>query len=218
MSTFNFVVASFPLALYFITLAILHSGARPFVVGGKRDFFALALATSGFALIGPGQFAPTLNAAYVWKSGLWLWAGALYLCVVFLVALKLRPRLVVYNAVVETLRKSLTTAALNLDDEARWSGDSMNLPGLGVQFYLDEARAMRVVSVVGIGRDFSAAGWKRFAASLNLEIKRQDGARRFHAPRVLFALLGLALLAADSACFVLRFDEIREAASVYLNM
>ena len=218
MSTLNFVVASFPLALYFLTLAILHSGKRPFVVGGKRDFFALALATSGLILIGPGQFAPTLNAVYVWRSSVWLWAGALYLCLALFVALKLRPRLVVYNSVLDSFRKMITSAALTLDDEARWSGDAMNLPGLGVQFYVEETRAFRVVSIVGIGRDFSSVGWKRFASTLNLEIKRQDPARTALATRFLFGLLGFAFLAADSACFIMRFDEIREAASAYLNM
>ena len=54
-----------------------------------------------------------------------------------LVLLVLRPRLVIYNISVDQLRPILAELVEQLDSEARWAGDSLALPALGVQLHLD---------------------------------------------------------------------------------
>lgn len=191
MTPFYIVVAGFPLALYFIALACLHWRSTPFAVDGRRDFVALAFALSGVFFVGPGQAAVPYGAALVWKNGVWILCGALYFLVVLLISSTLRPKIVVYNATRDQLRKILSTLAVTLDDEARWAGLALNLPGLGVQFYLDDAGIGRVATLVAIGPR-SAQGWKRLENELTARLKDEKAAR----PNgwLIFAAFGAATL------------------------
>ena len=220
MTPFYFVVASLPFALYFLALAGLHSGDRARVVTGRRDCLALALATSGLFFIGPGQIAPTLSSLSTWGVGIWGWIATLYLLIAFFVALKLSGRYVVYNTSAESLRKQLTQAALQLDDEARWNGVAMNLPGLGVQFYVDDSPLGRTATLIRIDRGQSADGWRRLGAALVSEIQSSSASSRsWRRTRWLwFALLGGSLLVADYVCFARYFDEISEAAMTFFRI
>ena len=220
MTAFYFVVATLPLALYWLALAGLHVGARPRVVSGRRDCLALALATSGLFFIGPGQIAPTLSSLMTWGYGVWGWLAALYFLAALFVALKRTPCYVVYNTTQDALRKTLTKAALQLDDEARWSGVSMNLPGLGVQFYLDDSPLGRTTTLIRIGRDQSSNGWRRLGQALDAELKAAPPASRsWRSTRWLFfALLGGSLLVADYLCFARYFDEICDAAMTFFRI
>jgi hypothetical protein len=68
-----------------------------------------------------------------------------------LVLLLLRPRLVIYNISVDKLRPILAEIVSELDPNARWAGDSLVLPGLGVQLYVDHFAAFRNVSLISAG-------------------------------------------------------------------
>lgn len=214
MTLLAFEIATVPLALYLLALARAHFGARPRLVEGARDFFALGTAISGFVFIGPGQIAPPMGAILTWKANVWILFLALYFLALALVALNLRPRIVAYNATLETLRTALATVALRLDDEARWSGVALNMPTLGVQFYLEDSPRGRAPTVVAIGREFSREGWKRLIESLDAEFKT---ATTLATPKkstlwAWFAACGCALLAVDGYCYAKYFNEIRAAA------
>ncbi|MBQ5367638.1 MAG: hypothetical protein IIU43_09210, partial [Thermoguttaceae bacterium] len=71
MTLFYFVVATFPLALYWLALAWLHGRSVPCAVSGRRDFIALCLALSGVFFIGPGQLLTTWGASAVWGKYVW---------------------------------------------------------------------------------------------------------------------------------------------------
>lgn len=215
MTAFCFIVATVPLALYWLALAWLHSRPQPFAVDGRRDFIALALALFGVFFIGPGSVLAPLSAMLVWGPNVWVLCGALYFCVVVLLASAQRPRVVVYNATADELRKTLSRVALSLDDEARWAGASLNLPNLGVQFYVDSAAWGRVATLVGLG-ERSPQGWARLERELRRELASWEPTRR--RGRFTFAALGWGALIASVVVFAWRQEAIAAALSFYLSV
>jgi hypothetical protein len=93
------------------------------------------------------------------------------------VLLLLRPRLVIYNIRADQLRPILADLVERLDPAARWAGDSLALPGLGVQLHVEQWWRMRNVSLVSAGPHQDHQGWRRLetalaAALAQLEVKR----------------------------------------------
>jgi hypothetical protein len=160
------------------------------LVSGGRDAAALALAVSGLAIIGPIELFFPFTAAARFGPHVWLLLLALYALCVVLVLLLLRPRLVIYNIAVDKLRPILAELVEKLDAEARWAGDSLVLPGLGVNLYIDNFPALRSASLISAGGDQSHQGWRRLETALGDALAREDIARN---PRGL-SLLGAGLL------------------------
>lgn len=215
MTPFLFVVATIPFALYFLALAWLHSRSRPTLITSRRDFVAASVAVSGVLFVGPLQVLPGVSAWTTWGVGVWGLLIVFYVLIVALVSARLRPRFVVYNTTMETLRRALTTIAVEFDEDARWSGDAMNMPGLGVQFYLDDSPRGRVTTVVSIGRDISPSGWKRLRKALDKELEQAPRPPRRAWPT--FVAAGVALLVADVFCFVHYYTQICEALAFYMS-
>lgn len=216
MTSFCFIVATVPLGLYWLALAWLHSRPQPFAVDGRRDFIALALALFGVFFIGPGSITAPLSAMTTWGATVWVLCGALYFCVVLLLSSLQRPRIVVYNATSDELRAPLSRVALSLDDEARWAGASLNLPNLGVQFYVDAAGLGRVATLVGLGEERSPQGWLRLETELRRELASLEPTRRRGWPA--FAALGWGALAASGLVFAWRHEAVASALSFYLSV
>ena len=216
MTPFYFVVATLPMALYILALAWLHWRPTPFAVDGRRDFIALSFALSGVFFIGPGQLLAPFGAMLVWGANVWILCGLLFVCVVFLISATLRPRVVVYNASRDQLRKALTSLAITLDDEARWAGASLNLPGLGVQFYIEDGGIGRVASLVGFGAERSTQGWRRLETELSEQLQKLEPSRR--PGRWLFAAVGWAVLIADAFCVSAFYTEIGDAFRFFLSV
>ncbi|MBR4833403.1 MAG: hypothetical protein IKU86_03600 [Thermoguttaceae bacterium] len=216
MTPFCFVVATVPLALYFLALGCLRRRPKPFVVDGRRDFIALCLALSGVFFVGPGSILPPFGAMVVWRASVWVLCGLLCFCVVVLVSSLRRPRIVAYNATREQTRAALSRVAISLDDEARWAGSSLNLPSLGVQFYLDDAGWGRVATLVGFGPERSPQGWLRLEKELRREFDAVEPTRR--RGWLLFAALGWGTLLADAAVWACFYREISDAFRFYLSV
>ncbi len=216
MTPFCFVVATVPLALYWIALGSLHRRSKPFVVDGRRDFIALCLALSGVFFIGPGSILAPFGAMAVWRANVWILCGLLVFCVVLLASSLRRPRIVVYNATREQTRAALSRVAIALDDEARWAGASLNLPSLGVQFYVEDAAWGRVATLVGFGPERSPQGWLRLEKELRREFDSAESPRR--RGRLFFVALGWGTLLADAAVWACFYREISDAFRFYLSV
>ena len=216
MTPFYFIVASLPFALYLLALAWLHGRRRPTLATGRRDCCALVLSTVGALFIGPLQILPGFSAWVAWGPNVWLLVAAFFVLVLLAVLTRLRPRFVVYNTTLDILRKAISKIAIELDVDARWNGDAMNMPGLGVQFYLDDCSWGRVTSIVSIGRELSVSGWNRLRAALDATLAQTDAPARRRSP--FFLLAGIALLAANVWCFVKFYDQICDAAAFYLSV
>jgi hypothetical protein len=149
-----------------LLLGLINLSSRPLVTSGGRDLAALALGISGLMLVGPLELFFPEVAVERFGGYVWLLLMGLYVLLVVLLTLLLRPRLVLYNVTAEQLRSTLASVVAELDPDARWAGESLVLPRLGVQLYLEPFLAMRNVQLVSSGPHQSYAGWRRLEQSL----------------------------------------------------
>ena len=165
-------VALSPLAAYVLLLGLTNLSSRPLLTSGGRDLAALALGISGLAVVGPLElffpdFAVHRSGGYVWLLLL-----GLYALLVVLLVLVLRPRLVIYNMTVEQLRPTLANVVSELDPDARWAGECLVMPRLGIQLHLEPFPALgplppvRNVQLVSSGPHQNLAGWRRLERGL----------------------------------------------------
>jgi hypothetical protein len=187
MDPLRLCLALGPLAVYFLLLGAVNLTRRPFLVSGGRDLAALALALTGLAVVGPLElFLPEVSIVY-FGAFVWPMVLALYALWMTMIILMLRPRLVIYNITVDKLRPILADVVERLDREARWAGDSLVLPGLGVQLYLDNYSAMKNVSLKSIGSVQDFQGWKKLETALSASLAQEKAGRNFHGLSLFFA-------------------------------
>ena len=193
MDPFRLCVALGPVAMYLLLLSAINLSRRPLLVSGMRDAATLALAVSGLMIVGPLELFFPFDAAVRFGPLVWLLLLALYAMLVVFVLLLLRPRLVIYNISVDKLRPALAELVDRLDSDARWAGDSLMLPGLGVQLYVDHSAVLRSVSLVSAGGNQNHQGWRRLEMAIGEAMAREEVARN---PRGLGLMgIGLAILA-----------------------
>ncbi len=162
MQAFSFCAALGPLAAYLFLLGIINLSRRPLVVSGFRETAALGLALSGFVIVGPMQlFMPEPAAAY-FGSLVWALLLGFYGLMLILIILLSKPRLVIFNLKLSQLRPVLSELALRLDSQARWAGDSLSLPQLGVQLHIDDFPSLRNISLASTGDEQSFSGWRNW--------------------------------------------------------
>jgi hypothetical protein len=191
MDPFRLCLAFGPITVYLLLLGALNLARRSFVVSGGRDGAALGLAISGLVMVGPVALFVPEAAALQFRSYVWGLLAAFYGLSLVLVLLAMRPRLVIYNIKAEQLRPILAELVERIDGEARWAGDSLILPGLGIQLYLDQWRGMRNMSLVSAGPNQDYAGWHRLERELVGALSQVDVGRN---PRgVLFLGVGTIL-------------------------
>jgi hypothetical protein len=197
---FRLCLALGPVAIYLLLLGMINLTRRPVMVSGGRDAAALALAITGMLIVGP--FDLFLPQASVLRYGPFVWVMILtfYALCVAMGILMLHPRLVIYNISVDKLRPILADVVSRLDNDARWAGDSLVLPNLGVQLSVDYFRFMRNISLKSIGGNQDLHGWRRLEQRLAAALSREHVSRNPAGLGVLMAgSLILGLLAAAIA-------------------
>jgi hypothetical protein len=182
-----------PVAVYLLLIGAVNLSRRPFLVSGARDTAALGLAVSGLVVVGPVELFFPVAASIGFGALVWGFLIALYAFCLVLVMLVARPRLVVYNVSSDEFRPILAELAMRLDAEARWAGDSLVLPQLGVQLYLESMALLRNVSLRSAGPNQNPQGWWQLESALggvlaSLEVPR-------NACGVVMAVLGAILSA-----------------------
>jgi hypothetical protein len=159
-------IALLPLASYCLLLGIINARRKPFLTSGGADLATLALALSGLMFIGPIELFRPEAATTEFGSYVWLFLLLLYWLAVWLTVLLARPRLVIYNISTDELRPIVAEAARSLDQQARWAGDSLSLPTVGVQLHLESFEVMRNVSLVASGAQQNLATWRQLGMLL----------------------------------------------------
>jgi hypothetical protein len=177
--------------MYLLLVGSINFARRPRLVSGVRDAATVALAVSGLVIIGPMELFFPFQAAAQFGPYVWLLLLALYTLCAILWLLMLRPRLVIYNISGDKLRPLLADVVNSLDADARWAGNSLALPGLGVQLYVDSFAAMRSVSLISAGGPQTQAGWRRLEVALGAALAREEVARN---------PLGLGFLGLGALC------------------
>lgn len=166
MQTIQALIAVAPLAMYLVLVGTLNLRRKPYLMTGAREAMLVGLALSGLMVIGPMELFFPQQAANHFGPYVWIMLLVFYLLVVLLWILVSRPRLVVYNISPAQLRVLLAEAAGKLDPEVRWAGDSLALPRLNVQLFVDGFEVMRNVSLVGAGGEQSYTNWRRLEGAL----------------------------------------------------
>ncbi len=202
MDALHVAIALGPVATYLVVLGIVNLSARPLVTTGARDAATLAIALAGLVVVGPMELFLVEEAAALY--GGWVWGIMLvaYVLVVLLVVLLLRPRLIIYNIALEQLRPLLADVVTRLDSDARWAGESLVMPHLGVQLHVEPAPLLNNVQLVSSGSNQSLAGWRQLESALATALRRT----RTTAHPVGVSLLGLGVLAAGTIALVLARD------------
>lgn len=190
---FRLAIALVPVSAYVLLLGLVNLRRRPFLTTGGSDLAALGVAISGLVFVGPVElFRPEAATAEL-GNYIWLFLLVLYWMCLLLVVLMSRPRLVIYNIRSDEFHPVLAETATRLDPEARWAGNSLSLPHLGVHLHIDSLDLMRNVTLVSSGSRQSLDGWRRLARELAAALKP---VRVKPNPRAVGLLLGaLALMA-----------------------
>ena len=173
MDPLHLAIALTPLTLYFVWVGFLNLRRRPSVVNGFRDITLLCLGISGCAIAGPLElFFPEI-APY--ENGLitWLLLVGMYLLLVTLIVLLMRPRLIIYNLSAEELRSVINGAAIPLDPQSRWTGDSFLMPNLGVHLHVERHALMRTLQLISSGSAQSIEGWRRLEKEIRGELREK---------------------------------------------
>jgi hypothetical protein len=202
-------IALIPLAAYSLLLALVNARRRPFVTTGGSDLAALGAAVSGLILVGPIELFRPEAASAEFGGYVWLFLLVFYWLWVWLAVLVIRPRLVVYNISAEELRPVIAEAARRVDPQARWAGDSLSMPTLGIALHLEAFEIMRNAALVSSGGKQNIAGWKKLSA----EVRNQLATIRVSPnPRSLgFTLLAIGLVTASIIHMVNRPEEVAQA-------
>lgn len=190
MDPFRLCLALGPVAIYVLLVGTINLFRRPFLVSGNRDAAALGLAVSGLVIVGPVELFFPVAASIRFGPFVWALLIALYALCLVLVLLVLRPRLVIYNISPDELRPILADLVTQLDPEARWAGDSLALPNLGVQLHVEGRAMMRNVSLTSVGPQQNPPGWRRLEQALDTELSRLEVPRN---PRAI-SLIGAGVL------------------------
>jgi hypothetical protein len=206
---FRLAIALVPVAAYVLLLAVVNARRRPFLTSGGSDISALGIALSGLIFVGPLELFRPEAATREFGNYIWLVLLLFYGLLVLLVVLLSRPRLVVYNISVEELRPVLADAASRLDPDARWAGNHLTLPMLGVHLHVDAFDMMRNVSLVSSGSRQNIDGWRR----LSRELRRSLAPIRVKMnPRAIGLLIvSLALMATSVSYMLSRPEAVLQA-------
>ncbi len=193
-------IALVPLASYGLLIGLINARRRPFLTTGGADLAALGAALSGLILVGPIELFRPEAASAEFGSYVWLFLLVFYWLCVWLAVLLAKPRLVLYNASIDELRPVLAETARSIDPQARWAGDSLSLPTLGIQLHLESFDLMRNVSLVASGGSQNLAGWRQLAGEL---YQRLRPLRVSPNPRALGILLAALILFVASTSHML---------------
>jgi hypothetical protein len=209
-------IALVPIAAYCILLALVNARRKPFVTTGGCDLATLGAALSGLVLVGPIELFRPEAASAQFGDYVWLFLLVFYWLWVWLAVLVARPRLVVYNITAAELRPVLAEAARRIDPQARWAGDSLALPTLGVTLHMECFEIMRHTSLAASGGKQNMAGWQRLSAELRNDLA---GLRVAANPRALGLILFAAgLLALSITHMVARPQQVAQAMQEMLNI
>jgi len=191
---FRLAIALVPVAAYVLLLALVNARRRPFLTSGGSDLTALGLALSGLMFVGPMELFRPEAATREFGNYIWLFLILFYWLWLLLVVLLARPRLVIYNISMDELHPVLAEAAGRLDADARWAGNHLTLPTLGVQLHLDSLDIMRNLSLVSSGSRQNIDGWRRLARELSRSLPAIRVKRNPRAIGLLIVSLALLVL------------------------
>lgn len=178
LDSFTQLVILLPLGCYFLVIGIMNSRRSPWIVSGTRDFFALALGCTGLFLLGPFSLFFPQSAFNLMGGWVWLALFILYLLIVTLIALALRPRLLVYSVDSSSFVQRFHQLLIQLDPNTQWAGTSFHCPQLSVEGYVESRSTESVAQIIGSNRDQDLLNWMRLQRLLQQEMRQWTNTRK----------------------------------------
>lgn len=211
----HLAIAIAPVGCYLLAIGRVRWAARPKIVSGVNDTVWLGVAISGLVVAGPFELFMPEAAAARFHGFIWLLLLGLYAMLVTLLALLLRPRIVIYNVSSDALRPALSEVVGQIDREARWAGQGVVLPTLGVQFSIEPDLPLRTAQLVAAGSQQSYAGWRQLEQALRQALQSRPGVRGGHAGLLMAA--GSALLITAALTVGMNWEETTVAWRIFLR-
>jgi hypothetical protein len=218
MNAHQLQIATVPLALYFVWLAMINLRRRATVTTGAAELVRWACALTGLILVGPLQLAMPEEAAY--RLGGWVWLPILALLALLLLFLRLssKPRIVIYNLAAEEFVPLLQQVSQGLDAEATTCNAILNLPSLHLQAVVEAWPSMKSHVILATSRTQSWAVWQKLFIALRAELGKrtsQPNPRGWTFAMIAALLMGLPYLSvspepssfAEVAARLLRIDR-----------
>lgn len=196
----SIAVAFIPLSLYFFVLAALNNGLRPRMLNGQEDLTVMGLGLIGFVMVGPMLYFLPIDAIAFWGGYAWFYLALLYALVFWFLGAVFRFRVVIYNIGTNELRDILENTGRELDPASCWAGNSLSLPTLGIQFYLEQMSLLRNVTLKACGSKQNLQGWLNFEKSLRNALVRH---RAIHKNRVSMLMATVGFLTLTCAVVIL---------------
>lgn len=197
---FRLTIAVVPLAAYLLLFGLVNLRRRPLVTSGGSDLAALGAALSGLMFVGPLELFRPDAATTEFGNYIWVFMLLFYWLCLLLIVLMARPRLVIYNVSIDEFHPVLAEVAGHLDPDARWAGNSLTLPRLGVHLHLDSFDLMRNVTLASSGARQNLDGWRRLARELSTALRPVHVRRN---PRAVGLLVAAVILLAVSVAHML---------------
>lgn len=189
-------IALGPLAAYLLLLGAINLSSRPFLTNGARDSAALGVGIVGFVIVGPLELFLPEATAFQLGALVWVLLLVAYSLLVTLCVLVMRPRLVIYNIRPDQVRPLLANIVPRLDREARWAGECLILPSLGVQLHVEVFWAMRNAQLVAAGPKQSFEGWTKLESAISAELRETISRRNPYGFGLVFTAIALVGLVA----------------------
>lgn len=192
MNPLHFCIAVTPFSVYLLLLGYLNLRRKPFVTTRGRDIAILGFAISGLVMIGPMELFFPETAVARFGPFVWVMLLAFYGLCVSMIALTIRPGLVVYNSTYDQFRPVLADALAKLD-KAQWMGDNVRLPQAELHFHVESNPWLYNIELVSSGRRQSLNSWRELELGLSHSIDSMKTRPNLYGPVLLSAGLVLTI-------------------------
>jgi hypothetical protein len=199
LDAIHLAVALVPLSAYLLRQGWVNLRRRPVVSSGFRDATFLALGVSGCVIAGPLELFYPETASYRFGPWTWLLLIGMYVLVVTLIVLLMRPRVVIYNVDRSMVLPVLHQVTQQMDPQSIWAGDGADCPRMGVQFHMEDHVWLRNVQLIANGPSQNFDGWKALESVLRRELR--SVAVRPSSAGVGLTAIAFALLVSVGAAF-----------------
>lgn len=177
LDPFRLLVATLPLGLYLLRVAILSLRGKPTVVSGVWEATWFGFGLSGLMMIGPIElFAPD-TAFVAYGPYAWLMLLVMYGLCVSLYVLVQPPTLYLYNTTTDEAAAILTRAIGPLDPQAQQAGSTIVLPALDLEVRVETFATTRNVRLAASSVLQPPSTWQQFDKALRTAIEASPSIR-----------------------------------------
>ncbi len=172
--SFSIAAALGPTSAYFLALGWLRLRHQVWVLGGGRDFAALAFGMMGWFVIGPlDLFFP--RPAVLWLGRfVWLFLLVLYWLVIAWIILNMRHRLVIYGVQANSLRQSLDRLVPLMDASGSVTDLSIQLPAMGIEAFIECSPLAGVCQLVAANHSQTSHSWRLLEAAVANDLHSRE--------------------------------------------